>query len=66
MAGQLGFTPQLISELTGELRSTYRDFDFEMGMKIPSVQVTEYKVEPCPLMILLKKNLVFTVHPTPY
>ena len=63
VAGQLGFNRLLISELTGESRSTYRDFDVEMGMKIPSVQVTEYKVEPCSLVILLKKNLVLTIHP---
>ena len=63
VAGQLGFTSQLISELIGESRSTYRDFDIEMGMKIPSIQVTEFEVEPYPLMILLKKNLILTIHP---
>jgi magnesium transporter len=63
VAAQLGFTQQLISELTGESRATYRDFDNEMGMKIPSIQVTKFEVQPNPLIILLKKNLVFTVHP---
>jgi magnesium transporter len=63
VAGQLGFTPQLISDLTGELRSTYRDYETEVGMKMPSIQITNLEVEPNPLMILLKKNLVFTIHP---
>ncbi len=63
VAEQLGFTPQLISDLTGESRSTYRDYETEVGMKMPSIQVTKLEVEPNPLMILLKKNLVFTIHP---
>jgi magnesium transporter len=63
VAEQLGFTPQLISALTGESRSTYRDFETEVGMKIPSIQVTKLEVEPNQLMILLKKNLVLTIHP---
>jgi len=63
VAGQLGFTHQLISDLTGESRSTYRDYETEVGMKMPSIQVTKLEVEPNPLMILLKKNLVFTIHP---
>jgi len=63
VAGQLGFTHQLISDLTGESRSTYRDYETEVGMKMPSIQITNLEVEPNPLMILLKKNLVFTIHP---
>jgi magnesium transporter len=63
VAGQMGFTSQLISDLTGESRSTYRDYETEVGMKMPSIQITKLEVEPNPLMILLKKNLVFTIHP---
>jgi magnesium transporter len=63
VAGQLGFIPQLIADLTGESRSTYRDYETEVGMKMPSVQVTNLEIQPYPLMILLKKNLVFTIHP---
>jgi len=63
VAGQFGFNPQLIADLTGESRSTYRDYETELGMKIPSVQVTNLEVEPNLLVILLKKNLVFTIHP---
>lgn len=64
VAGQLGFTAQLIADLTGESRSTYRDYDVEVGVKIPSIQVTNLEIVPNPLMILLKKNLVFTIHPS--
>jgi len=64
VAGQLGFTPQLISDLTGESRSTYRDYEIEVGMKMPSIQITNLEIQPNPLMILLKKNLVLTIHPS--
>jgi hypothetical protein len=64
VAGQMGFTPQLISDLTEESRSTYRDYETEVGMKVPSVQVTNFEIVPNPLMILLMKNLVFTIHPS--
>jgi magnesium transporter len=64
VADQLGFTSQLIADLTGESRSTYRDFEVEVGMKMPSIQVTNLEILPNTLMILLKKNFVFTIHPS--
>src|SRR3974390_2308301 len=41
-AAQLGFSDTLISSLTGESRFTYQDFDTEMGIKLPSIQVREF------------------------
>jgi magnesium transporter len=62
-AAQLGFSDSLISSLTGESRLTYQDFDTEMGIKIPSIQVRQFEVEPHPLLMLLRKNFVLSVHP---
>lgn len=62
-ATQLGFSQELISYLTGEAHSTYQDFDVEMGMKIPSVQVRKLEVQPYPLLLLLRKNFILTIHP---
>lgn len=62
-AAQLGFSDMLISSLTGGSRLTYQDFDTEMGMKLPSIQVRYLEVQPYPLLMLLRKNFVFTIHP---
>lgn len=63
VASQLGFSDQLISALTGESHLTYQDFDTEMGMKLPSIQVRQLDVMPYPLLLLLKKNFILTIHP---
>ena len=62
-AAQLGFSDHLISSLTGESRLTYQDFDTEMGIRLPSIQVRQFEVEAHPLLTLMRKNLVFSVHP---
>jgi magnesium transporter len=62
-ATQLGFSEALIASLTGESRLTYEDFDTEMGIKLPSIQVRQFEVEAHPLLMLMHKNFVFTIHP---
>ncbi len=62
-AAQLGFSDHLIASLTGDSRLTYQDFDTEMGIRLPSIQVRQFEVEAHPLLILMRKNLVFSVHP---
>jgi magnesium transporter len=62
-AAQLGFGEPLITSLTGDSRLTYQDFDTEMGIKLPSIQVRQFEVEPHPLLMLMRRNFVFTVHP---
>lgn len=62
-AAQLGFSDMLISSLTGDSRLTYQDFDTEVGLKLPSIQVRHLEVTPYPLLMLLRKNFIFTVHP---
>ncbi len=62
-ASQFGFSDQLIHALTGGSRLTYEDLDTEMGLKLPSVQVRQLDVTSYPLLILLKKGLILTIHP---
>ncbi len=62
-AVQLGFSNELGSYLVGGELSTYQDFDIEMGIKIPSVQVRQLEVQPYPLLLLLRKNFILTIHP---
>jgi magnesium transporter len=63
VATQLGFSQELVSYLTGEAHSTYQDFDTEMGMKIPSVQVRQLEVQLYPLLLLMRRNFLLTIHP---
>jgi magnesium transporter len=62
IAAQLGFGESVISSLTADNPINYQDFDSEMWMRIPSIQVRQMKVTPYPLLILVRKNFVFTVH----
>jgi magnesium transporter len=61
-AMELGFSRELVSPLVEEPFTTYLDLDTELGMKIPSIQVRDKEVDPSPLLILLRKNFVFTIH----
>ncbi len=63
VAAQLGFSNELVSSLADGSYLSYQDFDTEMGMKLPSVQVRQLKVEPYPLLLFLRKNFILTIHP---
>ncbi len=63
VAAQLGFSEALVSSLTGDSFTTYQDFETEMGIKLPSIQVRQLEVEPHPLLLLLRKNFVLSIHP---
>jgi magnesium transporter len=62
-AAQLGFSDALISSLTGDSRLTYQDFDTEMGLRLPSIQVRQLQVERYPLLLLIRRNFILSIHP---
>jgi magnesium transporter len=62
-AGELGFNPEMVASLTGEARLAYKDIDTELGVKLPSIQVRNFEVEPYPLLMLMKHNFILTIHP---
>jgi magnesium transporter len=62
-AAKLGFSDALVSSLTVESRTTYQDFDIEMGMRLPSIQVHQFQVEPYPLLMLMRRSFILTIHP---
>jgi magnesium transporter len=63
IALQMGFSEQLYSPLIHETHDDYEDFETEMGLKLPSIQVRELDVEAHPLVILIRNNFVLTIHP---
>jgi magnesium transporter len=62
VAAQMGFSESFISSTACCDQLNYQDFDNEMWMSFPSVQIRGTEVKAHPLIILIKKNMVFTVH----
>ncbi len=63
VATQLGFSQQLVAPFISDEYTTYQDIDTEMGIKVPSVQVSLFEVKIHPLLVLIKKNFILTIHP---
>ncbi len=62
VAAQMGFSEAFISSLSTESHLSYQDFDTEMWMRLPSIQIRGVDVQAYPLLILVRKNFVFTIH----
>jgi magnesium transporter len=62
VAGQMGFSDSLISSVSTETTLNYQDFDTEMWMRLPCIQIRGVEVKAYPLFILIRKNIVFTIH----
>jgi len=62
IASTLGFSQNLIGNLLKNKRGSYIDNDYEMGIMVPAVIVDKFDVTVNPLLILIKKNLVMTLH----
>lgn len=62
-AAKMGFGDALINSLTADSHVVYQDFDIEMGMKLPSVQVRQSEVTAYPLLVLMRRNFALTIHP---
>lgn len=59
-----GFSELLIKKLLKSQRSAYEDFENEMGMILPAIIVEGSKVTLDPLLILIKKKMIVTLHTT--
>ena len=62
VAAQMGFSEGFISNLSSFEQLNYQDFDTEMWLSFPSIQIRGNQVKIYPLIVLIRKNLVFTVH----
>jgi magnesium transporter len=61
-AKELGFNELLTLPLFKEKLSTYQDLDSEFGFVLPAVSVENLIVRTSPLIVFVKKGLIFTVH----
>jgi len=57
-----GFTKVPIPKLTHGFYSAYEDYDTELGIMLPSVTVKGEKMTVHPLFVLIRDNLVLTIH----
>jgi magnesium transporter len=57
-----GFSKIPIPKLTTGFYSAYEDYDTELGIMLPSATVRAEKMTVHPLFVLLRDNLILTVH----
>ncbi len=62
VAAQMGFSDALVSFLSAGAHLNYQDFDSELWMQLPSIQIRGSAVSANPLGLVIRKNVVFTVH----
>ena len=65
-AALLGFNDQLVTALADDPRLLYEDYEKEMGIKLPSIQIKindNIDVQSFHTLLLLRRNLILTIHP---
>lgn len=62
VAAQLGFSEGFINNLSSCDQLNYSDFDNEMWFTFPAIQIRGSDVKPYPMVVLIRKGLVFTFH----
>ncbi|MBE3123113.1 MAG: magnesium transporter CorA [Thermoplasmata archaeon] len=63
IATSLKFSLQLVASVLSERYSSYEDLDSELGLMLPAVRVERFDVKVYSLLILIRKNLIITIHP---
>ncbi len=62
IASFFGFKPSIVPELVSQRFSGYDDHTIELGLLLPAVRVRELEVEINKLIILMKNNIIVTIH----
>lgn len=63
IASHLKFSLQLIASVLSNRISAYEDLETELGLMVPAVRVEKFDVKVYHLLILVRKNLIVTIHP---
>jgi len=64
IAAQLGFSDTIVPALMKGYYSNYEDRDVELGIMVPAVKITALKVITYNLIILIRKNVILSMHNT--
>jgi magnesium transporter len=62
IGSSLKFSLQLVASVLSNRYSAYEDLETELGIMIPVVRVEKFDVKIIPLIILIRKNLIITIH----
>lgn len=62
LAEKLGFSKLIVTNLMKNPRAGYEDFNDEMGLLLPAIHVEGFEVTLDPLLILMRKNVLLTLH----
>jgi len=62
IAVSLGFSSSLVPTILTEHLSAYEDRETEMGLMFPAVTVRKFDVTVSPILVLIRKNLIVTIH----
>ena len=63
IADCFGFSENLVVDLLSKQFSAYMDLDSELGLVLPAVKVRNLTVSNSKIIILIKKNLIVSIHP---
>ena len=64
LAAIIGFDPSVVSTLLKNEYAAYEDRNAELGLMLPAIKIGKFDVEALPLIILIRKNLVVSMHST--
>ncbi len=62
IAMSLGFSSSLVPTILSNYLSAYEDRETEMGLMLPAVAVKKFEVLISPILILIRKDLIITIH----
>ncbi len=62
IATSLGFSSTLVPTLLSSYLSAYEDRETELGVMLPAVAVKKFDVLISPILILMRKDLILTIH----
>jgi magnesium transporter len=62
IASALGFSSTLVQEVIKGYHASFVDLDSEIGIMVPAVRISGHEVLAYPLVILVRKDLIVTIH----
>jgi len=62
IAIKLGFSASMIPTLLKGYHASFEDRETEVGLMVPAVKISGFDVQSNPLLILVRKDLIVTIH----
>lgn len=62
IASRLGFSTSLIPEVLKGYHANFIDNETELGIMVPAVKIAKLDIKAYPLIILVRKDLIVTIH----